>query len=94
MSNGLEVQEVSIDPLDEGSTAPGPAIVTMEDIYNVLVDVHAGQMQIVNILSGFATLINSAAEELPKALESLQESPIFGMLSGGGGGILGSLFRR
>jgi hypothetical protein len=93
MSQHLEVTPL-VDPLDQGDNTPGPVIVTMEDIYNVLVDIHAGQQQTNNILAGFAQMINAATEEVPKALEALQDSPIFGMLSGSGGGILGSLFRR
>ena len=75
--------------------------VTLEDVYNVLVDLHRMEVRKLSIMEGAVAVINEAGPLIAEArqhigplMESLQESPLFGMLSGQGGGLLGGLFRR
>lgn len=82
-----EPQEESV-PVDRT-----PANPSIGDLYAVVVDMHRMQAEELAIFRGLANLVNESAAQLPAFMETIQDSPIFGMLSGGGG-LLGGLFRR
>lgn len=84
---GDEPQEWSV-PVDVTPTQP-----QLGDLYAVLVDIHRMEAEKLAVIRSLAGLINDASAQLPAILDQLQESPLFSMLSGGGG-LLGSLFRR
>lgn len=83
-----EPQEASV-PVDTTTLQP-----TLGDLYAVLVDMHRMEAEKLTILRSVANLVNEAGSQLPEIMSALQDSPLFGMLSGQGGGFLGSLLRR
>jgi hypothetical protein len=71
-----------------------PVEPTIADLYAVIVDIHRMEAEKLAIIRGVATMANQFGEQIPEFMATLQDSPIFGILSGSGGGLLGSLFRR
>jgi hypothetical protein len=85
--DGMEPDESSVPVVRE------PLDPSLADLYAVLVDMHRMEAEKLSIMRSIAGLVNEFGAQVPEFMATLQDSPIFGMLNGGGG-LLGSLFRR